>query len=503
MNVDSFFKHYQLLENPFRAEEARQDAVFSRIEQACHHPDYAKFRGDFQHPASAIVFGERGSGKTAIRMQVEHDLAEHNRNHPEHRCLGINYDELNPVLDRLHQRKPKASAEEVLAKMRLSDHIDGMLSTIVPRIVDQAFKENRSDPPLEVEGSFLARLRMLDPSAKRDLLLLQACYDRPEEADLRTGRLRRGIRAGSTRMLGIWRWSAGVFGVLGLGTLVYYLLREPDQQPWLWMLVIAVLLGAAVISIGRFGWLWFRINAVAAELARTLRVVNRSTLSFRKSLASLHPDDVLTGELPSSGTDDAHFAMLQRLQRVIRPLGYRSIIVLFDRVDEPTMVNGEPARMRSVVWPMLNNKFLQHDGFGVKMLLPLDLKHLLDRESQQFFREARLDKQNLIDRLTWSGAMLYDLCTARVNACRQSDAQPFSLTDFFDDSVTHQDLVDALDQMQQPRDAFKLMYSVIQEHCAGIPEETPQWKVPKLVLDNVRRNQVDRLSGMLRGTRPA
>lgn len=139
----------------------------------------------------------------------------------------------------------------------------------------------------------------------------------------------------------------------------------------------------------------------------------------------------------------------------------------------------------------------------MKMLLPLDLKHLLYRESQDFFREARLDKQNLIDRLTWSGAMLYDLCTARLNACRTNGAEPMSLTDFFDDTVSHQDLVDALDQMHQPRDAFKLMYTVIQDHCAGIPEETPQWKIPKLVLDNIRRDQVDRLSGMLRGTRPA
>lgn len=503
MNIASFFKHYGLLENPFRAEEARHDAVFSRIESACHHPDYAKFRGDFEKPATAIVFGERGSGKTAIRMQVERDIAEHNRLNPENRCLAIKYDELNPILDRLHQHLRKTSPDETLAKMRLVDHIDGMLSTIVPEIVDQALRENRSDPPLITDGSFMARLRMYDPSTKRDMLLLQACYDRPEEADLRTWRLRRGIRAGSTRPLNFWRWVAVVFGIAGVGTLLWTLLIQPQEQRWLWIAAIVILLGISLAALGRFTWLWFKINSIARELSRTLRVLNRSALSFRKSLASLHPDDVLGGDLPSSRSDDAHFAMLKRLQRVIRPLGYRSIIVLFDRVDEPTLVNGEPSRMRSVVWPMLNNKFLQMDGFGIKMLLPLDLKHQLYRESQDFFREARLDKQNLIDRLTWSGAMLYDLCTARLNACREPDAEPMSLRDFFDESVTHQDLVDALDQMHQPRDAFKLMYSVIQEHCAGIPEETPQWKIPKLVLDNVRRDQVDRLSGMLRGTRPA
>lgn len=503
MNVASFFKQYELVENPFRAEEARHDSVFTRIEGVCHHPDYAKFRGDFGQPSTAIVFGERGSGKTAIRMQVEHDLIEYNRLNPEHRCLAINYDELNPILDRLHQHSRSNKPDDTLAKMRLVDHIDGILATIVPKIVDQALRENRSEAPLITDGAFLARLRMYDPAAKRDILLLQGCYDRPEDGDLRTWRLRRAMRAGTTRPIAIWRWVGVIFGTMGLGGILCLLLCDLQEQRWLWITAIAVVCAIAAFALGRFGWLWFKVNRVASGLARTLRVMNRPTLSFRRSLVSLPPEDVLGGELPSSTSDDAHFAMLKRLQRVIRPLGYRSIMVLFDRVDEPTLVNGEPSRMRSVVWPLLNNKFLQQDGFGMKMLLPLDLKHLLYRESQDFFREARLDKQNLIDRLSWSGAMLYDLCTARVNACRQSDAPPMSLTDFFDDSVTHQDLIDALDQMQQPRDAFKLMYTVIQEHCAGIPEETPQWKIPKLVLDNVRRNQVDRLSGMLRGTRPA
>ena len=96
------------------------------------------------------------------------------------------------------------------------------------------------------------------------------------------------------------------------------------------------------------------------------------------------------------------------------------MLVLVDRVDEPTLINGEPERMRALVWPLLNNKFLQQDRVGVKLLLPLDLRYLLNRETSDFFREARLDKQNLIERLIWSGSVLYDLCTARLNACRQA-----------------------------------------------------------------------------------
>jgi hypothetical protein len=144
----------------------------------------------------------------------------------------------------------------------------------------------------------------------------------------------------------------------------------------------------------------------------------------------------------------------------------------------------------------------------VKLLLPLELRHLLNRETSDFFREARLDKQNLIERLTWSGAVLYDLCTARLNACRKNAASSdggaagLSLRNLFDDSVTSQDLVDALDQMQQPRDAFKFVYALIQEHCANVPEERAEFKIPRPVLDTIRKQQVERMSGMLRGVRP-
>src|SRR5690606_27359037 len=120
---------------------------------------------------------------------------------------------------------------------------------------------------------------------------------------------------------------------------------------------------------------------------------------------------------------------------------------------------------------------LQQERFGIKMLLPIELRHALFRESAIFFQEARLDKQNLIERLTWTGAMLYDLCNARLKACRPPEAPPISLIDLFADDVTVRDLVDALDQMHQPRDAFKLLYQCLTEHCSNVTEDEAQWRI--------------------------
>src|SRR5690606_40773374 len=138
---------------------------------------------------------------------------------------------------------------------------------------------------------------------------------------------------------------------------------------------------------------------------------------------------------------------------------------VLDRVDGPTLISGDPDRMRAVVWPMLNNTFLQQAGVGFKMLLPIELRHALFKESSHFFQEARLDKQNLIERLTWTGAMLYDLCNARLASCRPVSAETISLADLFTEDVQLQDLVDALDHMKMPRDAFNFLYRCIARLC--------------------------------------
>ena len=174
-----------------------------------------------------------------------------------------------------------------------------------------------------------------------------------------------------------------------------------------------------------------------------------------------------------------------------------------DRVDEPTLINGDANRMRAVVWPMFNNKFLQQEGLGIKMLLPIELRHALFKESSSFFQEARLDKQNLVERLTWSGPTLYDLCEARLAACQAEGAQPIALLDLFAEDVTRQDLVDALEQMHQPRDAFKFLYACLNEHCSNVTSQEQSFRVPRLVLESVRRQQAERVQQLYRGIGPA
>ena len=103
--------------------------------------------------------------------------------------------------------------------------------------------------------------------------------------------------------------------------------------------------------------------------------------------------------------------------RLFRTLRFDGIVVIVDRVDEPYLINGSADLMQALVWPMLDNKFLKHPGLGLKLLLPVELERRVDRQDRDFHERARLDKQNLIRSLAWTGQSLYDLANARLKAC--------------------------------------------------------------------------------------
>ncbi len=541
MTLSAFLEHWSLAENPFRAEEARQDPVFTRLASLpptvpsdrpfgaigtprpgsrVQHPDFEKIVGDFGRPSTAIVFGEKGSGKTAIRLQLAEHIASYNASRPGARVLLLPYDELNTVLDRLHARvlptlrDKRAGPADTLRQIRLADHLDGLFCSVVPRVVDALLDA----PPRTTEAAARVDLgkdpaetrrtaRALDKSLRRDMLCLQAVYDRAEGAEERTAALR--------RRLGLHRpWLGYVEGGIAYaGWLIplAILAAFGQQENWRFERSGPIWTSAFFMALGV--WLVFLLKKVTSErfglgrqakrLRKQIRVAPRSEGSYRESLRELPPSMRTTQTLPVTDSDDQRYAMLGRLLRVLAPFGYTGLIIVVDRVDEPTLVSGDPDKMRSVVWPMLNNKFLQQEDVGVKLLLPIELRHLVFRESAAFFQEARLDKQCTIERLAWSGPMLYDLCNCRLNAVRPAGAQPISLTDLFAEDVARADIIDALDQMHHPRDAFKLLYQALAEHCSNVTTEDASFKIPKALLDSVKKHQVERVRQLYMGVRPA
>ncbi|MFT3686268.1 MAG: hypothetical protein QM783_15340 [Phycisphaerales bacterium] len=533
MTIDSFLEHWQLIEHPFRGEEARQDPLLSRMVDASvraaaenpmrpsrmpRHPDYDKIAGEFSRPSTSIVFGEKGSGKTAIRLQMSTSAAAYNAANPSRRVLLISHDELAPVLQRLHDRvktvkKGKESPViDSLKQMRLADHVDAVMCQVVPRLVDSLLEQGGPGQGAGGERIDLGPeprkgLKKLDKDLKRDILVMQATYDRPDSADQRTRELRRalGVRMPAIVMI------EDVMAFAGwIVPLAVFLLSRGSKAPYndpIWVTSFSAAMGLwAVALLARAATERFGVRARAHRLRRQIRVSPRTEGSYARSIRQVPPAWRPSHLLPSTGSDDVRLAMLSRLVRVIRAYGFEHAVVLVDRVDEPPLIQGDPERMRAVVWPLLSNRFLQQEGVAFKMLLPIELRHSLMRESAAFFQDARLDKQSTIEALSWSGVALYDLCNQRLNACRPPDASPITLQDLFAADVARDSLLDALEQVRQPRDAFKLVYQCIYDHCTHTAEDLSNpgaYLIPKHVLDTAKRAQVERLRQLAMGVRPA
>ncbi len=514
MNITQFLEHWSISENPFRAEEARHDPVFNRLGVGpTTHPDFDKILGDLARPSTAVVFGEKGTGKTAIRLQIGERAAEHNLRNPEARVAVIAYDELNPVLDRIAQERgvdlssAPEQIDDALGSIRLVDHIDAVLQRGTTALVSHVLGQQDGESIAMLGENSAQRLRKSGDGVQADLLLLAALYDTSGQQPARLKALRKALRRGLGNAHRLRRAMAYFGWLLPAGIMVGGLqIQEGGLEGVVRDLWLASAIGLAAI------WLAFLLfelaikplllKRVGKSLAKQVRVSGMTHVEYASALAEVRSEDRPARLLPTSESDDARYELLAKLRRVYAALGVSGLIVVLDRVDEPTLVSGYTNRMRAVVWPLLNNKFLQQQAFGLKMLLPIELRHELFRETSNFFQEARLDKQNLIERLVWTGSTLYDLCNARLAACRAADGESVSLVDLFDDDVTRQDLIDALDQMHQPRDAFKMLYGCMQEHCANTSAEEPRWRIPKLTLDAVRRQQAERVQMLYRGIAP-
>lgn len=528
MNLGAFLDHWQLTAHPFLAEEARNDDVLRRLTGAqagaadpgsvpFFHPAFDKVQGELGRPASAIVFGEKGSGKTAIRLQIIERVRQHNLANGAVRVAVIAYDDLNAPLDRFCQRVGGTTAE-ALAKLRTGDHIDGMLLAAVPALVDGVLgaRSESSTPSstlceLKLSRDDIRAIRSKDASARQDLMLLASAYDRQPQAPTRLRSLSRVLGVRPSLRDSAWR-ALALVGWLPAAVLLV-LLALPRNMLWSASNESARWAVVALASLWALAWLvsaakvWLldrvRVSRLARRTHRSIRMGGGSEKAMRACIAQLPSSLQEAAMLPTGSAEDVRFAMLDRLRRVLASLGYPGVLVLVDRVDEPTIVRGDAERMRQVVWPMLSNKLLQHEGVGVKLLLPIELRYALLKESSAFFQEARLDKQSMVDRLSWTGPMLHDLCEARLRACRKPGAGPVALADIFEEDIGRQELVDALERMHQPRDAMKFLYACVSEHCATVVEGDGRWRISRAVFEGVRRAQAERVAALERGIAPA
>ena len=473
MNLHDLLAHHGMSANPFADEDAQTDPVFQgRCRTSTFHPSWDKVYGNPSAPATSIVFGEKGAGKTAMRLQIAAQIEEHNSQSTEEKLFIIHYDDFNPFLDRFADRlsaRKRRQPARVLAEWKVWDHMDAILSLGVTTVVDSLLgvRQKNGSPSNQLPDDAVSRL---DSYQRRDLLLLAACYDNSltEAFQTRWFRLRRKLRyipwhSWGLRAIGIIS-KAAVFGVIGY----------TRNWHWLWTSVWPWL----IIALGWAPWLaqawkwWFQ----AFSVSRNLRCVTRDISPLRQVLMQFSGSDINNQPLPGKARSDDRYELLYKFQGLLQSLGFSGIIVPVDRVDEPHLIDGSLENMRGLVWSMLDNKFLKQPGLGLKLMLPVELSEYVKQEGHDFLQRARLDKQNTIPSLEWTGQSLYDLANARVKACAEGDKQP-NLRDLFDPEISHDRLVEALGSLRVPRHLFKFLYRLLVAHCQSYTDSNPSWQV--------------------------
>ena len=176
---------------------------------------------------------------------------------------------------------------------------------------------------------------------------------------------------------------------------------------------------AAIIVAGWLPWLLWqaRLLWTAWRTSREIRVFDHLTNTLRGILSQFERKELRGQPIPMKDRSDDRYELLAKFQSILQALGFTSIVVAVDRVDEPHLVNGSAERMRDLLWPMFDNKFLKHPGLGLKLLLPAEVAGYLKREEKEFYERSRLDKQNLVLSLEWTGESLYDVANDRLKGC--------------------------------------------------------------------------------------
>ncbi len=485
MNVEQFLNHHAITENPFDQEDASTDHVFKQYcVQGARHPAWDKIYGSPQHPATAVVFGEKGSGKTALRLQIAGQLEQFNAEHPNERAFIIEYDDFNPFLDCFRERLSgrQRKADRALSNWRLWDHMDAILSLGVTRLCETIRRDESpaggdSEPNRDSQPVSAEQLAGLSRLQKRDLLLLSAFYDHTLDLPVkrRWGRLRRKLRFHTW-----WaEWDRGLGIAVTLATLGLVWDNAGFTGLFKWWV-------AAIVLAGWAPWLnrQAKLSWTAWKVSRQIRVIDHLKNALRQILARFQRYEIAGQPIPDKDRSDDRYELLAKFQAVLKTLGFHSVVVLVDRVDEPHLVNGSPERMRDLLWPMFDNKFLKHPGIGFKLLLPIDVVYYLNREEKEFYERSRLDKQNLISSLDWTGESLYDVANRRIAACsdQASAGTATNVRGLFEESITDNELIGVFARLRVPRHLFKFMYRLLVEHCGRYPEDNPRWEIGRETL---------------------
>lgn len=504
MFAQKWREYWGLASDPFACEDADKDIILSEIDIGAVHSGFDRIFGDPRAPSPGIVFGEKGSGKSGLRRMMRRRIATYNERHPDARVFDIEYIDFNGYIDEVAKSVGAPSGEGhtapgVIGQWEIADHLDGILSLGVTKLVDEV-----------LDGENVAAAAQLSRKQALDAQILTALYYRSKRRTVGEAvqQLRSRIRnAPNTFFVTFERVLVTIVGV-GIA-LVPFVATDVEVLADVQLLteardtLIGLGLGVAVLP---WALAWVKklgAKSRARKASKSVRVLPADSAPLAELLATLSSKQRAEHVVPTDTSETSRYELLQRFLGLLDALGYKGLYVLMDRVDEPTLLSDNDQWMREFVARILDIKLLQHPDLALKLFLPIEMEPLWRNASPEQLKRMRLDKSNLIEELKWTGRELYEIANQRFEACLEPEARANSLNDLFGADLSTDHVLDTLNALGTPRYAFGFLSEVFQQHVKDLPndlgEASSEWRLPRGSFEVVRAGWIDK-AGLLRRT---
>lgn len=454
-----WLRSFGLARDPFDAPDARRDEVLALEPMGMMHVRYAEVHGATEVPHSCLVEGVPGSGRTALCMQL---VAEDEHAALQRPGLGrrvVPIDRFTEVARGVEERR----GGEITA----SEAIDLVLHRIVPEIVDEVLgiANDGTRPRMPVTDA-AAAIESAGPSACRDLVVLQALYDRADGAPSRTMALRDrfalsgGVLAEASRSWGMVLLGSSVlicivlvaFGDSRDAALVRALPTvAPEWAQALPWIGLGLVFSASLGLLGRWAVAGLYSRSRVRRAMRSIVVTDRDAEDLGTCLNEWRPVDLR--RVPKRGAIAPRLELLDRLERIVRLLGWRSIAVVVDGV-------GDDATSRRAIRALLDERIVQRSGTSVVLAAP-----------PAAVEDVRVPCSRVV--LDWPASALRRLIQSRLDRCADRPVAAPSLDALFEPAITRQEIDGLLARWATPRAALNAMHRLVAAHNEPPPTQRP------------------------------
>ncbi len=493
MFTQKWREHWNMAHDPFNCEDADKDIILSELDSSVVHWSFDRMYGNPEMAAPAVAFGEKGSGKSALRLVMGRKLDEFNKDNPDKKVFLIEYVDFNPFMSIFRRRigaraDDRQASQDVVKRWKISDHLDAILSLGSTKFIDQILESGNT--PKEMTRK-----------QKIYLLSLAALYynsDRKTTSEAMLS-LRKIIKHYSWRPFFKWMFII-LLTLAGAATLLV---------PW-YTGMESTFFKKVLYSVGGLGlagtWGWWLFDYLLARTqsawaGRSVKVLPRNSSNLGLLLSRLSSKERKEYILPNGTDESGRYHLMDRFMDILESFGYQGVYVMLDRIDEPSLLSINETLMRQFVEKLLDIKLLQYPRLGLKLFLPIEMDAIHRNATAEQLKHMRLDKSNLVSELKWSGQELYEIANSRMEICKNPESEIRPLSDLFEDSFDFVYLKDTLSTLGTPRYAFGFLSTLFSEYVKDLPndltEDDPRWKVSRTHFDVIRAQWIDR-SGILR-----